>query len=248
MREGPARLCVLFCLLVMLGAAAPAHPYAGWAAIVVAGDDADSGGNPSQGFDNARRAIARDLLKLGFAPANVAQFSLHPRALRGERVYKTRPTTIARVLGRLASQAQGGCLLYFSSHGEADGLVVGNWVEPPLALAQMVDAACGARPTVVILSACFSGVMLPPLEGPARMILTAARRDRTSFGCGQTDRYPYFDDCILKSWNGAADFPDLARRAKACVAERERAEHLKPHSEPQFWIGPQALASLPKWH
>ena len=30
------------------------------------------------------------------------------------------------------------------------------------------------------------------------MVLTAARPDRTSFGCGEADKYPYFDDCFLQ--------------------------------------------------
>jgi hypothetical protein len=90
--------------------------------------------------------------------------------------------------------------------------------------------------------------MLPPLKGRNRMILTAARRDRSSFGCGQTDRYPYFDACILDVWKAASDFPDLARRARGCVSAREQIEGLRPASEPQYWIGPEASASLPKWH
>jgi hypothetical protein len=98
---------------------------------------------------------------------------------------------------------------------------------------------------VVVLSACFSGVFVPTLAAPNRMILTAARADRTSFGCSQTDRYPYFDQCVLSVWGGAADFPGLARAAQACVAKREHDEHVGPPSEPQLWIG--AEADLPKW-
>lgn len=228
-------------------ASARAAAYRNWAAVVVAGDDADSEGYLTNGFDNARHDVTRDLVRLGFEPAHIAEFSLRPHAFRGEKLFRTSPSAILRHLRSLTRAAPGGCLLYFSSHGEDHGLVVGNWIMPPLALAHTVDATCGARPTVVILSACFSGVMLPALEGPNRMILTAARRDRSSFGCGQSDRYPYFDQCVLQSWNGATGFADLAARTRACVARRERAEHLKPPSEPQFWIGPLAQSSLPRW-
>jgi hypothetical protein len=241
-------LCLAVLLTLCTAAQAAPSPFARWAAVVVAGDHEDSEGNPSQGFDNARRDVSRDLLRLGFAPDNLAQFSLKPRQYRSEMLHTTRPKTILRVLETLAKKAPDGCLLYFSSHGEEDGLIVGNWVMPPRALSQLVDSTCGTRPTVVIISACFSGAMLPPLKGPNRMILTAARRDRTSFGCGQSDRYPYFDQCLLRSWGASSSFPDLADRARGCVAARERAERLKPASEPQFWIGAQALASLPKWH
>jgi hypothetical protein len=61
----------------------------------------------------------------------------------------------------------------------------------------MIDDVCGEKPTVVVLSSCFSGVFVPALARPDRIVLMAARRDRNSFGCGQTDRYPYFDKCVL---------------------------------------------------
>ncbi len=252
MADQAARLAAIIVALFCFSAAAPfsnlARPFANWAAVVVAGDHEASDGSASEGFDNARRDISRNLLKLGFAPANLAEFSVRPREYRSEKLLATRPNAITRKLMQLADTAKDGCLVYFSSHGAEDGLIVGDYVVPPHALAEVVDHACGARPTVVIISACFSGAMLPPLEGSNRMILTAARRDRTSFGCGQSDRYPYFDQCVLEVWNEASDFPDLARRARLCVAAREKREHLSPASEPQFWIGPQALASLPRWH
>jgi hypothetical protein len=188
------------------------------------------------------------LLRIGFSAANVAEFSVAPHKYRSEKLLTTRPNAIARTLQRLAQRARGGCLLYFSSHGAPEGIIVGDWIVPPRALAKLVDRDCGVRPTVVVLSACFSGVMLPALKGPDRMILTAARRNRTSFGCGQSDRYPYFDQCVLESWNAVSDFPALGRRAQVCVAMRERREHVSPPSEPQMWVGPKALASLPAWH
>ena len=252
MAEKTVRIAALIFAFALLSGAAPqpspAAPFANWAAVVVAGDHEDSGGNPSEGFDNARREIARNLLKLGFQPQNMAQFSVRPREYRRERLRTTQPNAVMDALIKLAGQAKGGCLLYITSHGEEDGLIVGEFVVPPRALAEVVSHACGPRPTVVIISACFSGAMLPPLKGPNRMILTAARRDRTSFGCGQSDRYPYFDQCVLEVWNGATGFPDLADKARACVAARETREHLKPPSQPQLYMGPQALASLPRWH
>ena len=250
MGERAARVLALLFASLLVGSAARAaeSPFANWAAVVVAGDDEDSDGNTTEGFDNARRDVGRDLLKLGFAPGNLAEFSTRPRHYRGEKLSKTSPNGILRGLEKLTQKASAGCLVYFSSHGEPDGIIVGDYVVPPHALAEVVDHTCAARPTVVILSACFSGAMLPALQGPNRMILTAARRDRTSFGCGQSDRYPYFDQCVLESWGASGSFPDLAGRARTCVAAREKAEQLTPHSEPQLWIGPKALASLPRWH
>ena len=250
MAERAARvLALLFAGLWIANAAHAADsPFANWAAVVIAGDHEDSDGNSTEGFDNARRDVSHDLLKLGFTPTNLAEFSTHPHRYRGERLSRSTPNSILDVLEKLTRKANAGCLLYFSSHGEPDGIIVGDYVVDPHALAEVVDHTCGRRPTVVILSACFSGAMLPPLKGPNRMVLTAARRDRTSFGCGQSDHYPYFDQCVLESWGASQSFPDLAGRARACIAAREKAEQLTPHSEPQYWIGSKALASLPRWH
>ena len=97
---------------------------------------------------------------------------------------------------------------------------------------------------MVIISACFSGVFVPALAGANRMVLTAARPDRTSFGCGEADKYPYFDECFLRV---AAEGPRLRRArdrtVQACVAAREIKEGMKPPSEPQLFIGAGAEAA-----
>ncbi|MGH1557142.1 C13 family peptidase [Caulobacter segnis] len=59
---------------------------------------------------------------------------------------------------------------------------------------------------MVVISACFSGVFIPPLQKSDRLVLTAARPDRASFGCGEDDKYPYFDDCFLSTLPDAHDF------------------------------------------
>ncbi len=81
---------------------------------------------------------------------------------------------------------------------------------------------------MVVISACYSGVFVPILAGSNRMVLTAARPDRTSFGCGEADRYPYFDQCVLESMPAAPDFAALGRAAQRCVATREQAETADP--------------------
>ena len=90
---------------------------------------------------------------------------------------------------------------------------------------------------MVVISACFSGVFIPALAGPDRLILTAARRDRSSFGCGEADTYPFFDGCILDALARAGDFLAAGGEARACVARREREEHMSPPSQPQVYVG-----------
>ena len=101
----------------------------------------------------------------------------------------------------------------------AAGSGAGRPILPPQIMDQMISSACGRRPTIVIISACFSGVFVPALADANRMILTAARPDRSSFGCSESDKYPYFDACMLKVLPSAHDFvgagpggADLRRR------------------------------------
>ncbi len=231
-------------LVPLLSASAyGANAYSEWAAVVVSGDWHAHDGRPSEIFDNARRDVARNLVALGFSAANLEEFSVRP----GVSARPADARTIGNALWDLSRRARGGCLVYVTSHGSPDGAVLGNIVLRPWRLARMIDNSCSDRPSVVVVSACFSGVFVPPLEAPNRLVLTAARGDRSSFGCGQSDRYPYFDQCVLSVWPSADGFPALGRAAQACVATREKKEHVGPPSEPQLWIGADAIAQLPKW-
>jgi hypothetical protein len=227
------------------GHAQTASPFADWAAVIVAADWRAHGDAPSDGFDNARRDLTKAFIAAGFSSANIVQFSTRPESDPQNRPLKTEFRRVKAEFDRVAAQAKTGCLAYFTSHGSGMGIVFGEDLLTPAGMARLVDDACGKRPTVVVISACFSGVFLPALSGPNRMVLTAARPDRTSFGCGQTDRYPYFDACMLESLPQSPDFLALGRRAQLCVAARERAEQLTPPSEPQMSVGGAMRPLLP---
>ena len=226
-------------------AARAAGPFADWAAVVVAGDFHSHSGAPSEAFDNARREVAHDLLGLGFSPENLRQFSVRPDHYPEERLMLSEQGLIGAKLEDAAGQARGGCLVYFTSHGSPAGVVVGDRLLSPAGLSQMVDRACGDRPTVVVISACFSGVFVSPLSRPDRMVLTAARPDRSSFGCGDGDRYPYFDACMLETLPTAGDLNVLGHQVQACVAAKEKATGMSPPSEPQLFVGAQLKPLLP---
>ncbi len=238
---------VLHLLLVLLAAmAAPAaataqtrgdaQGFADWAAVVVAADWRAANGAEAPIFDNARRDVVSGLTQLGFAPGNIVQLSSASQTELG--VEPASVETFVQGAEDVTRRAQGGCLFYLTSHGAPQGIVFGRQGGmTPETLAGLVDRWCGRRPTVVVVSACYSGVFVPVLEADNRMVLTAARPDRTSFGCGNTNRYPYFDECVISTLPSASDFLALARAATTCVAAREAAEGLTPPSEPQTSIG-----------
>ena len=225
---------------------AAAAGFGDWAAIVVAGDWHSHSGAPSEVFDNARRDVSADLARLGFTPGNIEQFSVRPENYPGSGAAHSDKQTIANDLWDLSNRTTGGCLAYLTSHGSPDGMVLDQGYLTPNALATMLDNACGSRPTVVFVVACFSGVFVDALSGPNRFVMTAARPDRPSFGCGDNDKYTFFDNCWLDSVNAVGDFNDLANTIRACVSRKEAEIKAYP-SEPQLSIGANVAAQLPRW-
>ena len=246
---------ILGLLVLMLAPAALAQnsaptapyrgPFANWAAVVVAGDWHAHSDGPTEAFDNARRDVSLTLADLGFSRDAIRQYSVRPERYPAVKPGKTDLGVIHAGLRTLAARNTAGCLFYISSHGAPEGVVLDEDILPPQLLAAVINDACPARPSVVVISACFSGVFVAPLQKNDRMILTAARSDRTSFGCSEDDKYPYFDDCFLSSARAAHDFPALGRAVQACVARKERDTGSKPPSEPQLWIGADLRPLLP---
>jgi hypothetical protein len=214
---------------------------------VVAADFHAHSGADSEVFDNARRDITADLVSIGFAPNNVMQFSVRPERYPSQAPRHSDAQTIATSLWDLSNRTSAGCLAYFTSHGNTDGISLGDDILSPKKMNQLVTNACGDQPTVIVVSACFSGVFIPVLAAPNRMIMTAARPDRTSFGCGEQFKYTYFDECFLQNLPASGDFPDLAHNTIGCIAAREKKEGIKYASEPQLSIGADVAAKLPRW-
>lgn len=219
-------------------AAAPAA--ARWQAVLVAGDNAEPV------FDNAVAAMAQWLIGRGVAPADIHRLS----AARANADPAVEPATVERVLGRIAAlrpAAGDGCLVFITSHGqrgEGVWLAASSDFLQPGALANALSAGCGGAPTAVIVSSCYSGAFAgPPMRAANRVILTAARGDRPSFGCQANRTYTVFDECLLGSLPRASTWRSLYAVNAACVREREHALGVLP-SQPQAAFG-SAVRNLP---
>lgn len=218
-------------------------PFAKWTAVIVAGDNHAHSGKKAEIFDNARRDVAAAFVAAGFAKAHVRQFSVQPDPADPTAPSFTSADGIRGTVHKLLGEAGEGCLFYLTSHGDQTGITFNENKLSPEGLRSLVDRTCGGRPSVIFVSACHSGVFVPALAAANRMVVTASRPDRTSFGCGETNKYPYFDDCLLQSLPTAPTFPALANGVKACVAGKEAAQKFLP-SEPQIAIGAQVEGML----
>jgi hypothetical protein len=221
--------------------AAPTSRFANWTSAIVAADWRDGANRPIQAFDNARRDLVKGFLAAGFPRANMVDYSLRPDVPQ-----PTSASVVVDGINAAATRGTAGCLLYFTSHGAPDAMVFGEAPRmTPDIMANIVRSACGTRPTVVIVSACYSGIFVNALAAPNRMVLTAASRERTSFGCGADETYPWFDGCVIETLPTASDFLALAAGTRACVARKETALGATPPSDPQMFVGAEMQMRLP---
>jgi hypothetical protein len=139
--------------------------------------------------------------------------------------------------------------LAISSHGAADASVsVSNG---GLQLEQLSDedlAAAlrdsGIKRRIVVISACYAGAFIQPLEDPNTVVIAAAAPDKTSFGCSDDRDLTYFGEAFYRdALPHAKTLQEAFAQAKAAIAARERRENETP-SDPQAYFGTQINAVL----
>jgi hypothetical protein len=143
-------------------------------------------------------------------------------------------------------------LLYVTSHGGEDHTLLVDM--DPLPLDQIgaqdladILAARHFKWKVVVVNACYSGGFVPPLRGPGTRVLTAARSDRSSFGCGSDSDITYFGKAwLVDALNHTDNFVEAFKRARSDIATWEKRDELTP-SEPQIDIGSGIATQLAAW-
>ena len=108
--------------------------------------------------------------------------------------------------------------------------------------AMLDDSGIGAA--VIVVSACFSGSFIDDIESPDRLVITAARGDRTSFGCRDGAEWTEFGESFFdKAMRAEADPRKAFAVAEKDVARKEAADGLTP-SLPQMVEGAGIAAVL----
>jgi hypothetical protein len=247
-----AKVGVLLALLAVAGArmaeagplasmVAAQVPEAGPAVVLLAGD----GSLPV--FDNAVDGVDARLAALSNGRASVTRLSA---SVKFPTRHHGHPATLDRVVSAISGMrppSGQGCLVFATSHGvrhQGLYLSMGDEVLTPKQLDRALLKGCGSAPTVVVVSACFSGSFVkPPMRRANRIILTAARADRTSFGCGAGRVYTVFDQCLLGAMDRESTWKMVYVSARRCVSAEERREDVAP-SEPQAWFGAKVAGTI----
>jgi hypothetical protein len=143
-------------------------------------------------------------------------------------------------------------VLYLTSHGSEDHTLLVDM--DPLPLDQIGAEDLGAilqkhpfRWKVIVVNACYSGGFVPSVRGAGTLVITAARSDRSSFGCGSDSDATYFGKAwLVDALNHTDNFADAFQQASGEVATWERQDKLTP-SEPQIDIGSGIATQLALW-
>lgn len=143
-------------------------------------------------------------------------------------------------------------LLFLTSHGDEDHyLYVGMDVLPLDWIgADDLSRMLNERPfrwRVSIVSACYSGGFVDGLKNSTSMVITAARADRTSFGCGSESDITFFGKAFfVEGLNQTDSFRGAFQIARQRIDEWEEDEKQTP-SEPQIASTPLIEAKLAEW-
>ncbi len=202
-----------------------------WKVVLMTGDDSINA------FDNARKTLAEKFENIGMLRENLRQLS-RDRAEQNEDVMPTTAANLRSALRDLNNGEGDGCVIHMTSHGTRTGFYIkGQRYLTPTALDQMIDESCGEVPTIVLISACYSGVFAQSnMQASNRFIMTAARSDRTSFGCSPEAEYTYWDGCLIDELDHSLTWKDLSGRVKTCIERKEsRGNHRR--SYPQTRVG-----------
>jgi hypothetical protein len=154
-------------------------------------------------------------------------------------------TALARTLdrvGKLLDPEEDVLFLYLTSHGSDDHrLAMQFWplqlddIDPAM-LKRMLDRS-GIKWRVIVISACYSGGFIEPLQNDHTLIMTAADAEHQSFGCGAASDFTYFAKAYFdEALRGTYSFQSAFEQARASIDARERAEGRTP-SNPQIFVG-----------
>lgn len=126
--------------------------------------------------------------------------------------------------------------LFATSHGSKGhelSLGLSSVELPPLSSTELgaLLRESGIRHKVVVISACYAGGFIEPLRNAGTMVITAARHDRTSFGCADENDFTYFGRAYFKeALPKSSSFQHAFERASELVHEWEKENVIEQRS------------------
>jgi hypothetical protein len=151
--------------------------------------------------------------------------------------------SVLDAMGKRADEPDDMAFIYLVSHGSAGAELqtdLPNFDSLSAISASSLSEAlgrAGIRRRVIVISACYAGSWIDALANDDTIVIAAARKDRTSFGCDDSRQLTYFGEAFLEgSLRNGASLRDSFDAARAKVARWEAKEGYVP-SEPQVYVG-----------
>jgi hypothetical protein len=150
---------------------------------------------------------------------------------------------MAQAIGDKANRKQDLLFLYLVSHGGQTAELESDL--PNYRSVQSISStstaaalrSAGIARRVIVISACFSGSWIPALADDNTIVITAAAKDRTSFGCDDSRRLTVFGEAFLGSLAARSiSLRDAFEDAKRKISAEETKENVTP-SLPQVYVG-----------
>ena len=157
---------------------------------------------------------------------------------------------LARV-GEVMNRDEDILFLYISSHGSKEHeLEVNN---PPLELKSLTPEGLrrlldksGVKWKVVVVSACFSGGFVAPLQDDGSLVITASDATHESFGCGFGEEFTWFGQAFLgEALTESLSFTAAFEKARETIGKWEEERGETP-SNPQIRAGKGIWPKLEK--
>jgi Peptidase C13 family len=144
-------------------------------------------------------------------------------------------------LSRLA-RPQDKIVLLLSTHGNKEILAInaGNQDYGVVSTADLQKwlRKLNDKPVVLALSACYSGSFIAPLKNTNSIILTAADKDHSSFGCNYQSTNTFFvEETFGTSFDLKKSLLEVFESAKTNIDKKEKRMGLSPASNPQVEVG-----------
>jgi hypothetical protein len=151
-------------------------------------------------------------------------------------------------IGEVMNKDEDVLLLLLTSHGQPTGFGLRLPSELAVELTPQQVAATldgeGIKNRIVIVSACYAGIFVPPLANDTTIVLTAADAKSTSFGCAPQRDWTYFGDAFFRqSMRPGRDLQHAFDNARVLIQGWELMDQAPP-SNPQAHFGPTLVAKL----
>lgn len=133
--------------------------------------------------------------------------------------------------------------LYLTSHGTKEHNIYIN--QPGISLEDLSLStvkqsleASGIKWKVIVVSACYSGGYADALKDSNTLILTAAAKNRMSFGCSDESDLTFFAKALFRdALTHETSFEEAFVMAQALIKEWEKTEKINKSSNPQIFMG-----------